>query len=479
MNPILFGFIIYLCLILIVGLSTFRLNRTLSDFIIAGRKLGPWIVAFSERASGESAWLLIGLPGLALMSGFSGLWPAIGCTTGILFSWIFISRRLRIETGRLNTPTIPDFLETRFQDNSRLLRITSILIIVFFFTFYVSAQFLAAGKVLNATFGISPFWGMIIGGCIILFYTILGGFFAVAWTDFFQGCIMIFTLVILPIIGIIRLGGLNSFFDKISSLDPVLLHMHGGKQGWEMVKMVLGGLAIGLGYMGQPHLITRYMAIKEADQLRKGTVIAIVWAVLAFWGAVFVGLVGIGFYQANLTDQEQIMPLMATTLLPAWLAGIAISGAIAAMMSTADSQLLVTTSAVSEDIYHQMIKKDVTQKRLVMISRCSAIIIGIIAFILALSCQALVYDLVLYAWAGLGASFGPPLIMTLWWKKTTKQGVWAGMAVGMLTTLIWYYIPHLHNNLYELVPGFFLSLCTVWIVSRFKTIRKTILSWRN
>jgi len=466
MSSVLIGFILYLLLILIVGLSTYRLNRTLSDFVIGGRKLGPWIVAFSERASGESAWLLIGLPGLAMVSGFSGLWPAIGCTTGILFSWIFISRRLRIETGKLNALTIPDFLEARFEDHSHSLRITATLIIVFFFTFYVSAQFLAAGKVLNTTFGLAPFWGMVIGGCIIFFYTILGGFFAVAWTDFFQGCIMIFTLVVLPIVGIVHLGGIQGFLQKIGSFDPDLLYMGGGKRGWEMMKMIIGGLAIGLGYMGQPHLVTRFMAIKQVEQLRKGTLIAMGWAILAFWGAVFIGLVGMGIYQTSLPDQEQIMPLMANSLLPAWLAGIAISGAIAAMMSTADSQLLVSTSAISEDVYHQMINPKSSQERLIMISRLAAIIIGLVGFVLALSCKALVYDLVLYAWAGLGTSFGPVLLLTLWWKGITKMGAWTGMVIGMLTTLIWYYTDFLHDTLYELVPGFFLSLATIWLVSR-------------
>jgi sodium/proline symporter len=466
MDPTLIGFIIYLVVVLVVGLMTFRLNKTLADFVIAGRKLGPWVVAFSERASGESAWLLIGLPGLALVSGFNAIWPAVGCTTGILFSWIFISRRLRMNSETLKAITLPDFFEARYEDHTRVLRITSTLIIVFFFTFYVAAQFLAAGKVLNVTFQITPFWGMVIGACIILFYTIMGGFFAVAWTDFFQGFVMVFTLVLLPILGIVLIGGLGPFTQKIASHDPGLLRVGGGQQGWDMMKTVLGGLAIGLGYMGQPHLLARFMSINKTDSLRRGAVIATVWAILAFWGAVFIGLVGLSLYgTGQLADQEQIMPFMATNLLPAWLAGIAISGAIAAMMSTADSQLLVTTSAISEDVYHQMFRKDAPQKRLVALSRLAAVCVGVVAFILALTAEALVYDLVLYAWAGLGASFGPGLLLTLWWKRTTKFGVWAGMLVGMVTVLIWYNVSALHNFIYELIPGFFLAFFAVWFVS--------------
>lgn len=466
MDPVLTGFIVYLVLILVVGFVTVRLTKTLSDFILAGRKLGPWVVAFSERASGESAWLLIGLPGLALASGYNAIWPAVGCCCGILFSWLVISRRLRVNTEKLNALTLPDFFEAQFEDKSRSLRIVSTIIIVFFFTLYVAAQFLAAGKVLNATFGMSQLAGMLLGAAIILFYTIMGGFFAVVWTDLFQGIIMVCTLVILPIAGIIELDGINMMNKGIAEIDAGLLSLGGGNTGWAMISSILGGLAIGLGYMGQPHLITRFMAIKNPNELKKGTVIAITWALLAFFGAVFVGITGLSMFGSDFfADTEKVMPVMATTLMPAWIAGIMISGAIAAMMSTADSQLLVTTSAISEDIYHQMMNKKADQKTLVIISRAAAIAVGIIAFILAITAEQLVYWLVLYAWAGLGASFGPSLLLTLWWKKVTKQGVLAGMIVGTVTVLIWYNVPALKDFLYELIPGFFFSLATVWAVS--------------
>ena len=341
----------------------------------------------------------------------------------------------------------------------------STVIIIFFFTIYVSAQFLAAGKVLNTIFGISQFQGMLIGAFIIVVYTIMGGFFAVAWTDLLQGTIMVFTLVLLPIVGFIELGGVERLSAALKDIDPGLLMVGGGKAGWPLVASILGGLGIGLGYMGQPHLVTRFMAIRDPRKLRQGTMIAICWAVLAFWGAVFVGIVGLGLYGNVFDDPEQIMPFMTKALVPAGLAGVLISGAIAAMMSTADSQLLVSTSAVSRDIYNQMIKKDVPEKRLVLISRVATLIIGVIAFMLALSAQALVYWLVLYAWAGLGASFGPALLTTLWWKRVTKWGVLSGMIVGTITVLIWYNVPVLKDSLYELIPGFFLSLFSIIIVS--------------
>jgi sodium/proline symporter len=463
MDPILIGFLAYLVLLMIKGSLTFRFNRTIADFVLAGRRLNAWLVSFSERASGESAWLLVGLPGIALASGFNAIWPAIGCVSGILFSWVFISRRLRLQTEKHNALTLPDLFENRFADKTHSLRIVATVVIIFFFTIYVSAQFLAAGKVLNTIFGISKFEGMLIGAFIIVIYTIMGGFFAVAWTDLLQGSIMVFTLVLLPIVGLIELGGVAK--EALHNIDPALLSVGGGQTGFPMVASILGGLGIGLGYMGQPHLVTRFMAIKDPAKLRQGTLIAICWALLAFWGAVFIGIMGLGLFGNVFADPEEIMPFMTKALVPAGLAGVLISGAIAAMMSTADSQLLVSTSAISRDVYHQMLNKNAPDKRLVLISRVATLIIGVIAFLLALSAESLVYWLVLYAWAGLGSSFGPALLTTLWWKKVTKQGVLAGMIVGTITVLIWYNMPALKETLYELIPGFFLSLFSIIIVS--------------
>lgn len=465
METTLIGFIVYLGVILIVGFMTVRLTKTLDDYILAGRRLNVWVVAFSERASGESAWLLIGLPGLAWASGFSALWPAIGCTFGIFFSWVFIARRLRVDSERYNAITLPDFFEARYKDDTRLLRVVATIVIVFFFTMYVSAQFLGAGKVLNATFGISPFWGMAIGALIILFYTIMGGFFAVAWTDLFQGILMLVTLVFLPIIALFEIGGFDALSERLSAMDPNLLTVTEGKSGWEMWSVILGGLAIGLGYMGQPHLVSRFMAIRNPDELRKGSLIAVVWAVLAFWGAVLIGIMALSIFGTGFEDQEHVMPVMTKTLFPPAIAGILISGAIAAMMSTADSQLLVSTSAVSEDVYHQMMNPDASQRKLVIVSRVCTFAIGIVAFVLALTAEDTVYKFVLYAWAGLGASFGPALLLTLWWKQTSKWGVLGGMIVGTLTVVLWKSVFGLSDFLYELIPGFFAALLVIVVVS--------------
>lgn len=472
MDSELFGFILYLVIILVVGAVTLHLTKTLSDYLLAGRRLGVWVVSFSERASGESAWLLIGLPGVALAGGFSAFWTAIGCICGILFSWTVIARKLRVDSEKYDSLTIPDYFESRYSDSSHLVRIISIVIIMFFFTAYVAAQFQAAGKVLNIMFDLPPFTGMLIGAVIIVVYTVMGGFLAVAWTDLFQGIIMLITLTVLPIVVLYEIGGLGSMTHGIEAVNSSLVSMTQGTSGWLAVSVILGGLGVGLGYMGQPHLVIRFMAIKDAELLRRGTLIAGVWALLAFTGAVLIGLTAIARFGSSdlvatlgLTDVEQIMPYMVKMYFPAWIAGILISGAIAAMMSTADSQLILCTSAVSEDIYHQLINKNAPQGRLLAISRIATFVIGVIALLLAYSAEQLVYWMVLFAWAGLGSAFGPPLLLSLWWKRTTKPGVVAGMVTGTVVVIVWYFVPALKGSLYEMIPGFFSSLLAVMVVS--------------
>jgi sodium/proline symporter len=277
---------------------------------------------------------------------------------------------------------------------------------------------------------------------------------------------MVAAMVLLPITAWVKLGGTSAIAERISGIDPNLLLATGGKSGQALILgLIVGSLGIGLGYVGQPHLLTRFMAIREPKDLRKGTLIAMSWVVLAFWGAVLVGIAGLAMFGQGLEDQEQVMPLLATAVLPMWIAGIIISAAIAAMMSTADSQLLVATSALSEDIYHQLLNKQAPQRTLLAISRIGTVVIGIIAFVLAMRAQELVYWFVLYAWAGLGAAFGPAVVLSLWWKRTTKWGVLSGMIVGSATTVIWHNVPVLKEFVYELVPAFIFALIAAVIVS--------------
>jgi len=475
-DPQALGFLAYLALVLIIGIATARTNRSSQDYFLAGRRLPGWVGAFSERASGESAWLLIGLPGLFFVDGFGALWVAVGCATGILFSWTFIAPRLRASTAADGSLTIPDYLENRFGNGRHSLRLVATLVVLFFYTLYVSAQVVAAGKVLETAFGLPVTAGMALGTGIIVLYTLLGGFLAVALTDVVQGLLMVLTLVLLPVVGIITLGGFGPMGEAIAAVDPDLLRVSAGRGGHALwIGLVIGSLGIGLGYMGQPHLLTRFMAVRSHRQLRQGTGVALIWTSLSFWGAILVGAVGLALLQqgglpglpagAELDDRERIMPLVAQALLNPWLAGVLISAAIAAMMSTADSQLLVATSAMAEDLCHKLLGWDLPARTMVGLSRVTTLMLGLLAFLLALYAQEYVFHLVLYAWAGLGAVFGPVLLLGLWWRNCTRAGALTGMLTGLVVMLVWTRVPALKGMVYELVPAFLASFLATVLVS--------------
>jgi len=437
-------FVLYLVFLIGVGYKTMAFNKSQEDYLLAGRKLGPWVTAFSERASGESAWLLLALPGAAISVGLGEAWTVIGITLGIIASWYLIAERLRKETEKYDALTIPEYLHRKYQDNSNVIRLFSAVIIAFFFTFYVSAQFHASGKVINSLFGLSPVNGITIGAAIIISYTLMGGFFAVAWTDLLQGILMIGTLVILPIAGFLELQGSEyTLSDDLLQIGESNASFTMGRGGLAAVSVILGGLSWGLGYLGQPHLLIRYMAIRNPIDVKKARTIAILWALPGITGAFLIGLVALNYYGPeyfNYFDVEQAMPLLALELLPPVFAGLLISGAVAAMMSTADSQLLVSTSAITEDFIHQYLGINISNKALVRLSRFTIVILGLFAFGIAYLSelqQRNIFGVVSYAWSGLGSAFGPALLLSLWWSDTTRKGIIAGLLTGFLTTIIW------------------------------------------
>ena len=469
-------FIIYLTLLLGIGIRAFRYNKTQEDYLLAGRSLGPWVTAFSERASGESAWLLLALPGAAIAIGLGEFWSVIGIIIGIICSWLLVAKKIRQETEKYNALTIPDYFHKKYKDNSNIIRLFSTAIIAFFFLFYVSAQFHASGKVLNTLFNIDQVYGIIVGATIIILYTLMGGFYAVAWTDFIQGILMISTLIILPSVGFFVISKNDiSIFSMLESASVVFGNNNSsflrGSDGILAFVTVLGGLSWGLGYLGQPHLIIRYMAIRDAKDIKIARNIAIAWAIPGVFGSFMVGIISLSYFGPDyfqFNDPEKSMPLLATALLHPVLAGLFISGAVAAMMSTADSQLLVSTSAITEDFFHQYLKKDLSEKNLLLLNRIMILILGLIAFGIAIYSQIVgnnIFSVVSYAWSGLGSAFGPALIMTLWWSKTTRKGVIAGMLVGFITTIFWSNIPDLKGIITERVISFVFSLMAVYCVS--------------
>ena len=437
-------FVLYLVFLIGVGYKTMAFNKSQEDYLLAGRKLGPWVTAFSERASGESAWLLLALPGAAISVGLGEAWTVIGITLGIIASWYLIAERLRKETEKYDALTIPEYLHRKYQDNSNVIRLFSAVIIAFFFTFYVSAQFHASGKVINSLFGLSPVNGITIGAAVIISYTLMGGFFAVAWTDLLQGILMIGTLVILPLAGFLELqGNAYTLSDDLLQIGESNASFTMGRGGLAAVSVIFGGLSWGLGYLGQPHLVIRYMAIRNPIDVKKARTIAILWALPGITGAFLIGLVALNYYGPeyfNYFDVEQAMPLLALELLPPVFAGLLISGAVAAMMSTADSQLLVSTSAITEDFIHQYLGINISNRALVRLSRFTIVILGLFAFGIAYLSELQernIFGVVSYAWSGLGSAFGPALLLSLWWPDTTRKGIIAGLLTGFLTTIIW------------------------------------------
>ena len=471
-------FTLYLLLIICIGLLSNRFVASQLDFLLAGRRLGPWVTAFSERASGESAWLILGLPGAAIAVGYGEIWAVIAITLGIISSWFLIAEKLRYETEKYEALTVPEYLHKKFNDSSGIIKLTSAIIIGIFFTFYVSAQFHGSGKILNTIFGIDPLQGITLGAFVIILYTIMGGLLAVAWTDLLQGILMIGTLVILPIVGLIELSSLEQpLSELLVSKDPAKSSLFAGMTGLAALSVATGGLSWGLGYFGQPHLLIRYMAISSVKEVKKARWIASLWAIPGISGAFLIGIVGMAYFGEDFfigKDSEIIMPLLAQTLLPGWLAGLLISGAVAAMMSTADSQLLVSTSAISEDLGINAIKKRKESDTLLN-TRIITVLLGIFAYIVAMYSEYsgnTIFSIVSFAWSGLGSSFGPAVLLALWWNKTTREGVISGLFTGAITTLIWGSSPYLKSIVTERLSSFVFAFLAIVIVSKYKKTTK-------
>lgn len=469
------AFLVYLLVLIVVGLFAFRRTRTFDDYYLAGRNLSPWVAALSAEASSESGWLLLGLPGQAFAQGIGAFWVALGCVCGTFFNWTALARKLRKLTGLFRAITIPDYLETRFADTSHTIRVIAALLIAVFMTAYVAAQFVASGKALSVTFGLDYTVAVLLGSAVILFYTMMGGFFAVAWTDVIQAMMMIFGLVLIPIVGTVKLGGPAALWAKLASVAPAgagFLSLKVGKEGIALATFLVGMIGIGLGYPGQPHIMVRFMAIKKPSLVRKGALIGVVWAVIALYGAVFIGLVARASLTGDPGDPERVMPLLAMQLLPSWLAGVMIAAAMAAMMSTADSQLLVASSSFVQDFYHRAFGREPKPRTLVLLSRIVTLVVGVVATVIALRQDpenpvGVVFWLVLYAWGGLASSFGPLLVLSVYWRRVTRPGAIAGMIAGSVTVIIWKNIPALSGFLYELVPGFAASSLVIVLVSLF------------
>ncbi|WP_018924129.1 sodium/proline symporter PutP [Salsuginibacillus kocurii] len=462
-------FLLYLIGMFTIGIIFYKLTHNLSDYVLGGRKLGGGVAALSAGASDMSSWLILGLPGAMYLGGMSEIWLPIGLALGAYFNWQFLALRLRRYTAVANDSiTIPDFLENRFRDHSRLLRMVSALFILVFFAFYTSSGLVGGATLFQESFGWEYTTALWIGVSVIILYTFLGGFLAVSWTDFFQGILMFLALIIVPIVAISEIGGWGQTLEAVGEVDPSHLDVFAGTSAIGIISL----LAWGLGYLGQPHIITRYMAIKSESEIPKARLIGMSWMVLSLFGAIFTGFVGIAYFSAQgvsapLADgaQETVFIVFTQVLFNPWVAGFLLAAILAAMMSTIDSQLLVSSSALAEDFYKGYLRPHASEQELVWVGRIGVLLIALIATILAYSPESTVLELVEYAWAGFGAVFGPVILLALFWRRTTKWGALTGMLVGGLTVILWALPEGGIFDLYELVPGFLFSLAAIIIVS--------------
>ncbi|TVR29616.1 MAG: sodium/proline symporter PutP [Balneolaceae bacterium] len=473
MNPAtLTTFIIYLVALIGFGILFYRYTHTLSDYILGGRKLGSGVAALSAGASDMSGWLLLGLPGAVYAFGLNQIWIAIGLTIGAYLNWQFVAKKLRKYTEvASDSITIPDYLEYRFYDKSRMLRVISALVILVFFAIYTASGLVAGATLFESAFDLAPEIALYTGAIIIVAYTFLGGFLAVSWTDFFQGILMLLALIAAPVIIIITYMSWDEIISTAAAIDPAYLDVFSNMTYIGIISL----LAWGLGYFGQPHILARFMAIRSEEHVPKAKMIAMVWMVFALYGAIFVGFTGISFFADSplaAGEQEIVFLELTQVLFNPWVAGIILAAILSAVMSTVDSQLLVCSSAVSEDFYKAFLKPKASEKELVLVSRLAVVGVAIIALYLASNPENLVLDLVAYAWAGFGASFGPVIILSLFWRRMTRNGALAGMVTGAATVLIWenlsLILPGLEHEiftLYSIIPGFLFCTLAVIITS--------------
>ena len=465
-NPLAMGvFLFTLLLPVLVGMLTLKRMRSQADFLVGGRRMGRFAVALSAVSSGRSSWLILGVSGLAYTKGVSAIWAVVGYILVELFQFLFIGVRLRRECGRQNSLTLVDYFASRFGNDLRL-RWVGALVMAVFLTAYVSAQFNAAAKSLAEAVQIDTFWALLLSAVLTLAYMLMGGFVAVVYNDMVRAFLMLFALLIFPLVGLFSIGGLDALLLDLKNVDASLVDPCALSFG-----TMIGYVGIGLGSPGQPHIVTRYISINDEDGLRLAAVIGTIWNVLLAWGAIFIGLIGRGLFSQVESlpqgDPERVYLVLAGHFFGPVLYGLMVGGVFAAILSTADSQLLVVASNVVRDIYECVFchGKELSEKRRLLLSRLVVLIAGTFAVFAAWYAEDLVFWLVLFAWGGLGAAFGPALIFSLWWSRTAATGVLAGFLVGPAVVIVWKLWLKETTGLYELIPGFLLSSLAVIIFS--------------
>lgn len=476
------AFVMYIFIMIVVGIFSMAKTKSTEDYFLGGRGLNSWVAALSAQASDMSGWLLMGLPGSIYLAGTGKAWIAIGLFIGTVLNWLLISKRLRRYTIVANNSlTLPEFFQNRFHDKKKILLGISSFVIVIFFLVYTASALASGGKLFNTVFGISYHKALLIGAVVILAYTFMGGFLAVCTTDFIQGTLMLVALLTVPILAYAAISGdltgaLAAHDVADSSTFMNLFYANGEK--CSMIS-IISDLAWGLGYCGMPHILVRFMAVKSEKELKKSSVIAIVWVAISLVAACIIGVLGRAFLDEPLVDGasenvfiKMIQQIFSGNFFLLLIGGLFLCGILAAIMSTADSQLLVCASSASKDIYKNIWKPDADDKKVLLISRITVIIIAVVACVIAWDPNSSIMGLVSDAWAGLGSAFGPLVVCALFWKRTNLPGAIAGIISGGLFVIIWDYLPiiggqtpYAATEIYSLLLGFFISLICIFIVS--------------
>lgn len=470
-----FTLALYFIGMLAIGLYAYRKSTSdLSGYVLGGRSLSPSVAALSAGASDMSGWVLMGLPGAMYLSGFSSAWIAIGLAIGAFVNYQVVAPRLRVFTEIADDAlTLPDYFAKRFNDNGLALRIIASSVIIIFFTLYTSSGLVAGGKLFETSFGLSYGLGLTITALVVVSYTLFGGFLAVSLTDFVQGCIMFVALILVPVVAF-------SEFDSLAEMNQLILANNSNYFDWFeglTFLAIISSMAWGLGYFGQPHIIVRFMAIRSLKDVPTMRNIGMSWMLVTLIGALLIGYVGVGYvlkFEYNLQDPETIFIVFSQILFHPLITGFLLAAILAAIMSTISSQLLVSSSSLTDDFYKTFVKRGASDKELVLIGRLSVLLVAIVAGLLAMDKNSSVLSLVSNAWAGFGAAFGPLVIFSLYYKAMTKQAAMAGMITGASTVLMWIYLPvtvageSLSSWMYEIVPGFVLSSIAIILTSKLK-----------
>lgn len=458
--------LLYLAILLCIGIWGGRESRDVAGYYVAGKRLPSWVIAFSSNSTGESAWLLLGLTGMGYMVGIHAFWVVLGEVLGVTAAWVFVARPFKEYTDRYGSITVPDFLEDRFRDRAHVLRLVSAVIILSMTAAYTAAQLTASGKAFNAFLGTSYLTGVLIGTAIILFYTTVGGFKAVAYSDLLQGVLMFGCLLALPIVGITAAGGWTEMLAQLRLQDADLLEPLGGLGFTPTgIASVLGFLAIGIAFLGSPQLLTRFISARDRRSITDASLIAVICIVVFDVGAVLAGMSGRALFP-GLADPETIYPLMGAELFPAVFTGIFLVVVLAAMMSTVDSLLILASSAVVRDVLQKVYRPQLSQRRLTLYGKLITVLLGGMALVLAVAEVRVIFWFVLFAWSGLACAFTPVVLCGLFWKRTTRTGAIAGMISGFVVTVGWVLLfKSQFYELYEMIPGFLAGLAATVGVS--------------